>query len=541
MISQLWSVSYSPDGSRLASASGDGTVKVCDATSGANRLTLRGHTGAVMSVSYSPDGSRLASAAGKEMDGEVKVWDARTGAELLSMRAHTGAVFSVRYSPDSSRIVSAGSGLDLQKQGRPEFWGEVKAWDAKTGAEVLNLREHSPVLGVAYSPDGSRLAAAAAAAHSQTGAVDKPGEVKVRDARTGAELLTLRGHSSHVWSVSYSPDGSRIASGGGDHTTGEVKVWDATSGAELLTLRGHTGWVSSVSYSPDGTRIASASQDGTIRIWDARTGQLLAGEKPSAPGAGADAAWPSSGTYDPWAEDFQRRTVLASLWHAEELQAAQQRGDAFAAAFHRRYLALGDNLRILAWRRLAAGDLNACRDTLRQLHDQQIHMADLARPWQVPAVVAMGLTAQPTLAALVGPAASAAVLDQEQQRRAALLVRAAALVADNGLEPAELVKLAQSCVQADPQSWRYRELLGAALYRAGKPTEAVRELDEAVRLHGTGSLWARLFLALAHQRLGHAEQAQALRQQVQHSDDWEEMVLQAHLLHELDTAQPVPP
>jgi hypothetical protein len=130
------------------------------------------------------------------------------------------------------------------------------------------------------------------------------------------------------------------------------------------------------------------------------------------------------------------------------------------------------------------------------------------------------------------------VLDAEQRRHAALLLRAATLIADNGLQTAELVALGQQCVTADARNWRYRELLGAALYRAGKPVEAIRELDEAVHLHGSGSLWAKLFLALARQRLGHAEKVQALRQEVLNADGWEERVMQVHLLRELDTAKP---
>jgi hypothetical protein len=337
-----------------------------------------------------------------------------------------------------------------------------------------------------------------------------------------------------VYSVSYSPNGSRLATASQDKT---VKVWDARTGADILTQRGHTGAVYAVSFSPDGTRLASASEDKTIKVWDARTGQLLPVETPSTRVAGTNARRRPAGTYDPWAEDFQRRTVLAPAWHAEELHAARKRADAFAAEFHRRRLALGDNLRILAWHRLAAGDANAYRDTLRQLHAKQRELADLARSWQAPTVAAMGLTAQPTFAAPFGTAAATALMDQEQRRRAALLVRAAALVADNGLEAAELVKLAQSCVRADPKNLAHRELLGAALYRAGQPAEAVRELEEAARLRGSGSLWAKLFLALAHQRLGHADQVQQLRQQAQDADGWEEMVLQAQLLHELDTAK----
>jgi hypothetical protein len=75
--------------------------------------------------------------------------------------------------------------------------------------------------------------------------------------RTNGTPLTLRGHTGEVLDVSYSPDGSRIASASSDRT---IKVWDARTGAEILTLRGHTRAVHSVEYSPDGSRLASASE-----------------------------------------------------------------------------------------------------------------------------------------------------------------------------------------------------------------------------------------------------------------------------------------
>jgi WD40 repeat protein/tetratricopeptide (TPR) repeat protein len=376
------SVSYSPDGSRLASAGA--TLKVWDTCSGAELLTLRGHTGSAASVSYSPDGTRLASAGGEwNKPGEVTVWDARSGAEVLSLRGHTGPAVSVSYSPDGSRIASA-SPAPFQP-GQARDFGELKVWDARSGALLLSLPGHtSQVHCVSYSPDGMRLAScshqeikiwdAKNGAEVLTLRTNIPGDslsyspdgsrlastsrdctITVWDAHTGATLFSLRGHTDSVTCARYSPDGSRIASASDDHT---VKLWDARSGAELLTLRGHNRPVGSLSYSPDGGRLASASADGTIKIWDARRGQLLpdpvtppwpaptnpsSNGLPVAPPQGEPGRilgrQPPAGAYNPWAQDFQRRAALAPDWHAQDAAAAEQQGDYFAAAFHRRRLA----------------------------------------------------------------------------------------------------------------------------------------------------------------------------------------------------------
>src|SRR5437762_3152732 len=82
-------------------------------------------------------------------------------------------------------------------------------------------------------------------------------------------LQALEGHSGSVWSVAFSPDGKRLASGSGDC---RVMLWDAETGALQSTLKGHSDWVWSVAFSPDGKRLASGSEDRTVMLWDAETG-----------------------------------------------------------------------------------------------------------------------------------------------------------------------------------------------------------------------------------------------------------------------------
>ena len=137
-------------------------------------------------------------------------------------------------------------------------------YDAHTGAEVNLLTGHTDrVLSVSFSPDGGTIA-------SGGGYFDAT--IRLWDAATGAHLRTLTGRTGPVYSVSFSPDGGTIASGGHDAT---IRLWDAATGAHLRTLTGHTGVVFSVSFSPHGGTIASGSDDATIRLWDVKTGDHL--------------------------------------------------------------------------------------------------------------------------------------------------------------------------------------------------------------------------------------------------------------------------
>ena len=240
------SVSFSPDGNTIASASYDNTIRLWNPNTGKHIRTLTGHTGSVESVSFSPDGNTIASAS---WDHTIRLWNANTGRHIRTLTGHTGSVESVAFSPDGSTIASGS--LD----------DTIHLWNAKTGTHIRTLTGHTgSVWSVSFSPDGNTIASAS---WDHT--------IRLWNANTGRHIRTLTGHTSLVLSVSFSSDGNTIASGSSDET---IRLWNAHTGTHIRTLTGHTGWVRSVSFSPDGNTIASGSRQ-EIRLWNANTGRHI--------------------------------------------------------------------------------------------------------------------------------------------------------------------------------------------------------------------------------------------------------------------------
>jgi len=233
-------VAFSADNSRLASGSEDRTVRLWDGGTGRHIRTLVGHSDMVYSVAFSADGSTLASASS---DDTIRLWNSRTGHFIAPLKGHSATVCSVMFSPVDSTLASASDD------------GTLRLWDSRTGRCIAaSTSDARLVYSVAFSPDGSKLASA-----------DDDGTIRLWNARTCHCIITVRGHSDVVTSVAFSADGLRLVSGSWDKT---VRLWHGETGVHIATLEGHSDCVRSVAFSPDGSRFASASDDGTIRLWD---------------------------------------------------------------------------------------------------------------------------------------------------------------------------------------------------------------------------------------------------------------------------------
>jgi WD40 repeat protein len=272
----------SPDSSFIVT-SGLGTLTVHDAVTGRERVNRRGSGCAI-----SPDSSFIVSAC----DNTLEIWDAATGAERGTLKGFDHDIADWAVSPDGAFIVSAAA-TALPVLGRPLAGGDLRIWDAASGAE--HLRIGSPSLACAISPDNAFV-------------VSTDGhDLKIWNAFTSQVRATLR--VSGVPKCLVSPDGSFVASQTG---WGALTIWGASSGTERATLR-HRSPVTEYAIAPDGSSIVSVCEDRILRIWDAETGQeraALMGHGSRVGVFGLSAAFIVSGGWD----DYLR------VWDATKAQ-----------------------------------------------------------------------------------------------------------------------------------------------------------------------------------------------------------------------------
>ena len=241
----LVAVTFSMCGQRLATGGDDLSVILWDLQTGEAEHVLHGHTERVSSISFSADGARLASGS---WDGSIRIWDAATGAVLRTIQEDESLVTWVHFSPSNSRrLASAGYGIF------------VRQWDVDSGALVRCVRGYS---FATFSADGRTIA---------TGSAENegPADVHLVDAETGAVRLRI-GHPANVFSVSFSADGSKLASG--CFVDGACMVWDSSTGALLHTI-GSGKWTCSVSWGRDW--LLEKQRQDPHQQWDVNYIQVL--------------------------------------------------------------------------------------------------------------------------------------------------------------------------------------------------------------------------------------------------------------------------
>ncbi len=244
--SSVLNASFSPDGSRIVTASYDDAARVWDSQSGKLIQALKGHQDSVNNASFSPDDSHIVTAS---YDNTARVWNSQSGELIQTLVGHQSYVNSASFSPDGSRIVTVSDD------------NTARVWDSQSGELVWVLKGHqTPVNNASFSPDGIRIVT-----------VSADNTARVWDSQSGELVWVLEGHQASVFDASFSPDGSRIVTASDDNT---ARVWDSQGGKLRRTLVGHQSSVLNASFSLDGSRIVTASYDNTARVWDSQSGEL---------------------------------------------------------------------------------------------------------------------------------------------------------------------------------------------------------------------------------------------------------------------------
>ena len=263
-------IALSPDGTKLATAGGDWTVRLWEVSTGKYINSLTGHSSAVSSVAFSPDGKILASAGST-----LHLWDADTGEPLYADSRDLGSIDLLAFSPDGRKLATGGG------------WDHtVHLWNVDTGALRMGLKGHSGrIRDMTFSPDSTRLV---------TAGVDKT--MRIWDVNTGTEQKTLPTPDDKVnppvaanrmlklieqgirpkkrddvYSVKFSKDGAQLISVSSD---GSLHLWDVNTGRYQLSspLGAHTDWISALTFSEDGKYLVSGNAiEERARVWSVET------------------------------------------------------------------------------------------------------------------------------------------------------------------------------------------------------------------------------------------------------------------------------
>jgi hypothetical protein len=292
---------FSPDGTRVATASNDGTARLWNAATGKSLTTLRGHGGPVNAVAFSPDSARVLTASD---DMTARLWDARSGAAQVALAGHRSRIYAAIFVADGAQVVTL-SGKSPEDESPGEDERTLRLWDARSGAELavlLTMPAREPQSrprdgAIALSRDGRRLGVAFGGRAHLVDMRERTARELAGDhfapmivlSPDGAVVMTQR--SRRVVFLEGDPDQRRAeAASGSEPATyvrydegmrrsiiikhGRLMFWDAATGKHLTEMDTGPGDLPSAGFSPDGSRIMAA-WNRELWLWPTRGGNVL--------------------------------------------------------------------------------------------------------------------------------------------------------------------------------------------------------------------------------------------------------------------------
>ncbi len=231
---------FSADGTRVVTASRDGTARVWRSDGTGPPVVLEGHGGEVLAAAFSPEGRRVVTASA---DRTARVWRVEGEAAPEVFVGHMSEVVAAAFSADGTRVVTASRD------------GTARVWRSDgTGVSVVLRGHEQAVVAASFDSAGERVVTASRDGTARVWRVD------------GRGALAVLPHPGDVRAAIFSPDGARVATASVD---GAVRVWRADGQGEPILLQSDSGFVNAVAFSPDGGLVASAHADGTVRLWRA--------------------------------------------------------------------------------------------------------------------------------------------------------------------------------------------------------------------------------------------------------------------------------